>query len=628
VNGVYVSSATCYNPYNAFVDNFLDYSKLEEYENVTIINGKIILYPYVGMWTALDSSGNNRSGTLANMESSDWVVGKLNGALKFDGTDEYVDLEDIANFDKEQSFSIEAWIKTTSNKTQNIISRRDTQPNIERGWEFQIKNGKLKFTVSRSTTNTYWVSQESLQSINDGNWHHVVATWTGVTGTWGYPSNIKLYIDGQLADSYPSGNVVGWSILNDAHCQISGKVFDAYNVFDGVIDEVVIYTKVLSLSEVQFRYNNGTGTETMIADVFPYGWWHLNPMIGATSGYIKSSLIPLNGISWLEYSSDYVLHNGSINFKVLSSNNTVLCNNLGNIQDCADETSSIKLYAELTKPYLNSTSPEIDNWWVNWIGATIEELRGSGEMHISSGNISFVSEALSSFYKLEFVGGTEYQPNDIGTFGVQFLKTSSGVPSPISGGSCYGDFYYPNFTIWVSNASFVEYNGSNAIYYNITRLPDVLGTYTIDVMCSKAGTKAYSSQTFHIGLNTTQEVANANNSISSLISATNQSLSSQISGTNSSIFSKLYKIQDEITSVNDTVKSESSSILSIINSTVNYWGNALEKKLDDLILGNVTLNVTAEVDYDKIATYILLYLRGAKFWCWWMPCPPAGAITG
>jgi hypothetical protein len=383
--GVYMLSARCEIPEQAFIDNFLDYSNLEEYENITITDGKVILYPYVGIWTALDSSGNNRHGTLTNMESPDWVVGKLNGALIFDGVDEYVDLENIANFDKEQSFSVEAWIKTISNKTQNIISRRDVQPNIERGWEFQIKNGKLKFTVSRSITNTYWVSQESLQSINDGNWHHVVTTWTGVIGSWGYPSNIKLYVDGQLADSYPSGNVVGWSIMNDAHCQISGKIFNTYNVFDGVIDEVAIYTKVLSLSEVQFRYNNGTGTE-IISDVFPnvYGWWHLNPVIGATSGYIKSSLISLSGINWLEYLSNYVLHDGNIDFKILDSSDNVLCSSLGDISSCAGITTPIKLYAGLTKPTLNSTSPEIDRWWARWTISSIEEIRGAGEMHIGN----------------------------------------------------------------------------------------------------------------------------------------------------------------------------------------------------------------------------------------------------
>jgi hypothetical protein len=383
-SGVYMVSASCYVPKNAFTDDFLDYSKLESYGNITIYDDKIILFPYVGMWTALDSSGNNRNGTLTNMESSDWVIGKLNGALKFDGVNEYVDFENIANFDKEQSFSVEAWINTASNKTQNIISRRDAQPNIERGWEFQIKNGKLKFTVSRSITNTYWVSQESVQSINDRNWHHVVATWTGVVGSWGYPSNIKLYIDGQLADSYPSGNVVGWSIMNDAHCQISGKVLDTYNVFDGIIDETVIYTKELNLGEVQFRYNGGAGTENMIGEVFPYGWWHLNSVIGTTNGYIRSIPISLGAIGWQEFSSEYVSYDGSINFKILNSNNTVLCNGLGDISICAGSTSPIKLYAELTKPYLNSTSPEIEKWWAKWFSRDIEEIRGSSEMHVSS----------------------------------------------------------------------------------------------------------------------------------------------------------------------------------------------------------------------------------------------------
>jgi hypothetical protein len=396
--GVYMLSAECVIPQDAFSDDFLDYSKLESWENITIFDDKIILSPYAGAFSAFDSSGNGRHGTLANMEISDWVAGKLNGALKFDGVNEYVDLEGIANFDKEQSFSVESWIKTTSNKTQNIISRRDAQPNIERGWEFQTKNGKLKFTVSRSITNTYWVSQESLQSINDGNFHHVIATWTGVTGTWGYPSNIKLYIDGQLADSYPSGNVVGWSIMNDAHCQISGKVFDTYNVFDGVIDEVVVYTKVLSLSEVQFRYNNGTGTENMMIDVFPYGWWHLNPLIGVTEGYIRSSPIVLDGINWHSFSSDYALNDGSISFKILDSANNPICSSLGDISACAGSTSPIKIYAELTKPFSNSTSPEIDRWWVTWSVATIEEIRGAGEIHISSASSVIAEKVWTEFF--------------------------------------------------------------------------------------------------------------------------------------------------------------------------------------------------------------------------------------
>lgn len=45
----------------------------------------------------------------------------------------------------------------------------------------------------------------------------------------------------------------------------------------------------------------------------------------------------------------------------------------------------------------------------------------------------------------------------------------------------------------------------------------------------------------------------------------------------------------------------------LLNATMNFWGNALETKIDNIIMGNVT--VTAVVDYDKIALFVISYLK-------------------
>lgn len=124
-------------------------------------------------------------------------------------------------------------------------------------------------------------------------------------------------------------------------------------------------------------------------------------------------------------------------------------------------------------------------------------------------------------------------------------------------------------------------------------------------------------------------------------------------GLNASILGKLYKIQDEITSVNNTIKDSNSSIFgklfniqdeianvnatqnqnfqdlnesitsnfnntntkldwwgNFLNTTINYWGNALEAKIDGIIMGNVT--VTALVDYDEIAITVMQYLKALQ----------------
>jgi hypothetical protein len=106
--------------------------------------------------------------------------------------------------------------------------------------------------------------------------------------------------------------------------------------------------------------------------------------VPTTNGYIQSKPINLEGVSWNNFNSIYDNKQGNTQFKVLDSSDNVLCSSLGSISICADSISVIKLFANLTRPSVNNTTPEIDNWWVDWIGATIEELRGSGEMHISN----------------------------------------------------------------------------------------------------------------------------------------------------------------------------------------------------------------------------------------------------
>jgi hypothetical protein len=73
-----------------------------------------------------------------------------------------------------------------------------------------------------------------------------------------------------------------------------------------------------------------------------------------------------------------------------------------------------------------------------------------------------------------------------------------------------------------------------------------------------------------------------------------------------------------ITSVNNNMgnnftytNSLITTLINAVNYTINYWGNALETKLDNLIIGNVTIN--ANVDYDRIAITVVQYFRGLGF---------------
>ncbi|MDD2802536.1 MAG: hypothetical protein PHE96_13870, partial [Methylococcales bacterium] len=92
----------------------------------------------VGYWkfdegsgvVAYDSSGNINHGILTNFDfnnDSGWKVGKVAGALKFDGTNDYVNVPDNANLDfGSGDFTVAFWIRRDStSETKGFIAKAD-----------------------------------------------------------------------------------------------------------------------------------------------------------------------------------------------------------------------------------------------------------------------------------------------------------------------------------------------------------------------------------------------------------------------------------------------------------------------------------------------------------------------
>lgn len=88
------------------------------------------------------------------------------------------------------------------------------------------------------------VALTGTEPVNDGVWHHVVATRSGAT--------MKLYVDGQLdvqrtdAPTGPRNGVNGFISI--------GQLNDGRNHFNGFMDEVAIYEKALTAVQVCDHY--------------------------------------------------------------------------------------------------------------------------------------------------------------------------------------------------------------------------------------------------------------------------------------------------------------------------------------------------------------------------------------
>lgn len=208
---------------------------------------------------AHDSSGNDNHGTInigatgsqttagTCQTSGAWAngaSGKFNGSLNFDGGDDYVDLgaSDIGSkLDLTERLTLSAWIK--SNKAAgsahgDIISRDDNSG--ERQYNIHLTTaGRLRFYMEGSGVN-------GTSDLNDGQWHHVVATWDKNPGT------MTVYVDGVIEGTESRTT----SLTSRALSTVVGKRTNSW-FFDGQIDDVRIFNYALSPAQVKKVVNEG-----------------------------------------------------------------------------------------------------------------------------------------------------------------------------------------------------------------------------------------------------------------------------------------------------------------------------------------------------------------------------------
>lgn len=225
----------------------------------------------VGYWSfddatgtkATDFSGNGNVGTLVGNPT--WVNGKFGNALGFNGSTNYVNVGNNSafSFESYNKFTISAWVRAPANYSVDgiIASKRTDSPATDwRGYELGVlgSTGKLYFVAQYvccgGTTNMILSGSTNLR---DGRWHHVTLTFDGqVAGT--YAANVSLYVDGVAETKTVSSDLLKTgSILNSAPFMIGSKAGTADLPFNGTIDEVRIYNRALSTTEITNLYTSG-----------------------------------------------------------------------------------------------------------------------------------------------------------------------------------------------------------------------------------------------------------------------------------------------------------------------------------------------------------------------------------
>lgn len=218
----------------------------------------------VAYWK-MDEASGNRSDSVASHTMTDnntvaSIAGKISNAGDFTpANSEFLNASDHADFDFTTAFTLQTWINI-DNLTTDIAIATKWDHNTQESWAFQS-----------DSTNSDEIKMFIADALNDGGannvrttnanllvdtWYHIITIYDGSQGV---SDRVKFYRNTTQLTTSVTGTIAT-SLQNstaDVRLGKFGGTLDRY--FDGLIDEVGLWNRVLTSNEISQLYNSGNG---------------------------------------------------------------------------------------------------------------------------------------------------------------------------------------------------------------------------------------------------------------------------------------------------------------------------------------------------------------------------------
>ena len=209
---------------------------------------------YIGSGTNLNSTIGDEVGTLTNGPS--FNATEAGGTITLDGNDDFVTFGNasVANFDHDDSFTYEIWMRSTADASKYIMGKNESSGDL-RGVEITYRGntnvGKISFFIrnTNASSNRIVVGTENA-TYRGNNWHHIVCTYDG-SGT---ASGMNIIIDTVNDTTIVSTGDISGGITSTSNLCI-GSRNGAANYIPGTFGAFKIYNKVLTSAEILQNYN-------------------------------------------------------------------------------------------------------------------------------------------------------------------------------------------------------------------------------------------------------------------------------------------------------------------------------------------------------------------------------------
>jgi len=210
---------------------------------------------------AIDFSGSGNDGTLQN--GTTYADGKLGQAGSFDGTNDYITATTAGTAN---SYTYSMWLNPQSSASRRLFFHHGATGSG--GTQYmEVLSDNTILNVHGSAPYTSIVTNGTAP---DGVWTHYAVTWDGTT--------MKAYLNGVLDPATQSGSAAYLS---------GGETFigqDASLYYKGAMDEVKVYDRALSASEIAREYAKRMSVAPFLDDMAATArtrYMHVKPLTGS-----------------------------------------------------------------------------------------------------------------------------------------------------------------------------------------------------------------------------------------------------------------------------------------------------------------------------------------------------------
>ena len=182
-------------------------------------------------------------------DNSPWVAGASGGGLRFDGTDDYVEISGLPSLAVSNPRTLTAWIKLNNIPTANqtILAWGEQPPG--KHWLLEVDvNRRLRFSCGPG----YAVAS---RLVGDTQWHHIAVALDPLVSIHPHISDLRLYVDARPQTTYEL-NEQEIDACTTESLRLGAPYEPATSKpLNGILDDVRIYDTTLVPTHVRQLYN-------------------------------------------------------------------------------------------------------------------------------------------------------------------------------------------------------------------------------------------------------------------------------------------------------------------------------------------------------------------------------------